>query len=307
MKVWMALPFVLRPSSQFVTHQLRYNRLLYPHKFSYSSPRELQMMEMQSENEIEIPLYQVEGLFSVVKPINWTSQDVVYYIRKVFERDAQARGVSKLRKKRNRPLIKVGHGGTLDPLATGVLVIGVGIGTKKLQNYLQGSKKYVAQAKFGIQTTTLDLDGEIEKTASYNHIDTKSLQDSLRLFRGSIQQVPPMYSALKKDGKKLYELAREGKTIQIEPRQVEIYNLTLSSSEENNLPYFNIEVECGGGTYIRSLIRDIAIKLDSVATMTSLTRTKQGPFLLQNSLKKENWHISNFVSAIQHTAILNSN
>ena len=313
-------------------------------------------------------LYLEEGLFAVDKPLGWTSQDVVGKIRYVLETDARdVRHVHDGRTKKRRPWMKVGHGGTLDPLATGVLVVGVGAGTKQLQQYLTGSKKYIAEVTLGYQTTTLDSDpsGTVVAQQSYNHVTSyDQIQTVLQTkFTGTIQQIPPafryvtqrtvqqqtnkenflvlfftsimlvlgflaflfpsfllylyffIYSALKRDGKKLYELARQGQTaddLKIEPREVTIYNLelvvpplsssssVLSSFSKNNndddagdgdgndattekkkLPIekFSIRVECGGGTYIRSLVRDIGLELGTVATMTKLERTKQGSFL----------------------------
>jgi tRNA pseudouridine55 synthase len=251
-------------------------------------------------------LYLEEGLFAVNKPLGWTSQDVVGKIRNVLEQDAKSRNVIDLRKKKRKPWMKVGHGGTLDPLATGTLVIGVGKGTKLLQKYLIGPKGYKAEITLGYQTTTLDseLTGSIMLRKSYDHVTSyKQINEVLQgKFLGKIQQIPPIFSALKRDGKKLYQLAREdGLTaddIQIESREVIIYKLELSDSElllddlesKNNnenknklsqqqpIEKFSINVECGGGTYIRSLVRDIGIELGTCATMTKLERTKQGHF-----------------------------
>lgn len=256
-----------------------------------------------------VPLYLEEGLFAVYKPMGWTSQDVVGKLRFLLESDAKSRKAPDKRTKRRRPWMKVGHGGTLDPLATGVLVCGVGSGTKNLQKYLVGSKAYRAEVTFGYQTTTLDADpkGEIVQEKSFDHVTSlKAIDEVLQSqFTGTIQQIPPIFSALKRDGKKLYELGRQGQTaedIKIEPREVTIYNLKLvgydkndnddkSGENENNeeeapepIQTFLIDVECGGGTYIRSLVRDIGIALGTVATMTKLERTKQGQFLLEHSL-----------------------
>ena len=265
----------------------------------------------------EPPLYLQEGLFAVNKPLGWTSQQVVGRIRKVLEDDAKQRGVPDRRKKKRKPWMKVGHGGTLDPQATGVLVVGVGKGTKELQKYLTGSKGYRAGVELGFQTTTLDMDtnGEICERKPFDHVTSKSIEDILPKFRGSIMQTPPIFSALKKDGKKLYELGRKGQTaedIEIEARQIQIYNLELllqeriESGDDNDTdnnnnkkkeealifpPKFGLDVECGGGTYIRALVRDIGIALGTVATMISLERTKQGLFLPEHCLKEkeEDW------------------
>lgn len=244
------------------------------------------------DDENSIPLYHAEGLFAVHKPLNWTSQDMVGYIRGILERDARNRGatVTPMRSRRNKSRkVKVGHGGTLDPLANGVLVIGVGKGTKQLNDYLSGSKAYRATGKLGVETSTLDMDetGTVVKEKPWEHITQKAIEEVLPEFRGTISQIPPLYSAKRVNGKKLYEVARSGEadeSLVIEAKQVEIYNLTLESVE---LPHFTIDMECGGGTFVRSLIRDVAYKLDSCATTTFLQRTKQGPFVLKDCLQKE--------------------
>ena len=253
------------------------------------------------------PLYLAEGIFSVEKPKDWTSNDVVSYIRGILEREAKSRGLKvsrpgKRRRGKNSNTIKVGHGGTLDPLATGVLVIGVGSGTKNLQNYLKGGKRYVANARFGEETDTLDTEGKIIKTVSTENITVESIQDILPQFRGDIMQVPPVFSALKKDGKKLYEEARKGKTAEdlgIEARPVVINELELIENPEERLPCFSIDVNCGGGTYIRSLIRDIAHALDSCAVMTGLKRTQQGQYSLDDALQKDDWSAESIYKAIR--------
>lgn len=251
----------------------------------------------------DVPLLLAEGLLAVNKPINWTSNDVVSYIRILLEKDTRQRGgtVAKLKSKGKRKL-RVGHGGTLDPLATGVLVIGVGEGTKKLQEYLVGSKGYKARGEFGFETTSLDMEGNVTKTAPYDHITIGAIESILPTFVGNIQQIPPVFSALKQGGKRMYKEARKGRTaedMEIQPREVKIYSLTLLNSDEKSLPSFDIAMECGGGTYVRSLIRDIAYQLDSVATTTVLTRTKQGPFTLDDALEKPDWTPENIYSAIE--------
>jgi tRNA pseudouridine55 synthase len=265
-----------------------------------------QQQQQQQEQEQNVPLYQSEGLLSVIKPLDWTSSDVVSFLRKMLERDARDRGARPVhnvgsRNKRSKAgKLKVGHGGTLDPLATGVLVIGVGKGTKELQSYLSGSKRYVAHGEFGFETTTLDMDptATITQRAAFEDITEEDLVKVLPSFTGTIQQVPPIFSAIRKDGKRLYEQAREGASaedIHIEPREVVVHSLQLLHKDG---PKFSLDIECGGGTYVRSMIRDIAYELKSVATMTALERTKQGQFTLQDSLIKEDWTPENIYKAI---------
>ncbi|GAX21360.1 tRNA pseudouridine55 synthase [Fistulifera solaris] len=248
-----------------------------------------------SDDDVPL-LYRAEGLFAVHKPLNWTSSNVVSYIRGILERDARTRG-AKL--PRRRPRIKIGHGGTLDPLATGVLVLGVGKGTKQLESYLSGSKAYRAGAALGFETNTLDMEGNITRRATFDHIQPIDLERVRPHFVGTIEQIPPLFSAIKQNGQRLYQKARKGQTdddVVIASRLVTIHELQFGNVD---LPQFDIQVECGGGTYIRSLIRDIAYQLDTVATTTYLQRTKQGPFTLEDCLEKEDWNADNIYAAIE--------
>jgi tRNA pseudouridine55 synthase len=224
------------------------------------------------------------GLLPIYKPTNWTSSDVVAYVRKTLEFEARDRLGTK-----KRPKIKVGHGGTLDPLAEGVLVLGVGKGTKMMTDYLKGAKSYEAKAEMGYETTTLDLDGNIVKRSDPAGITLENIKSVSDNYVGEILQVPPIYSALRKNGKRLYELAREGATeedldaLGIPARPVVVNSLEVKPSDQG-LPFFNLSVSCGGGTYIRSLIRDIGTSLGTHATMTHLVRTQQGPFIIDDCL-----------------------
>jgi tRNA pseudouridine55 synthase len=286
------------------------------------------------------PLHLVEGILAVDKPIDWTSQDVVSYIRRIIERDARDRGANpaKMGRKNKSQQIKVGHGGTLDPLATGVLVVGVGRGTKELSKYLHGSKAYRATGRFGIETTTLDLDpkANITQTKPWDHVSFDKIDETLPKFVGKIQQIPPVFSAKRQGGKKAYEIAREEgvDSVKMEAREVEIYRLKLLRAEpqqqqgvggesstgqvddapsastksskptldpiSSELPDFTIEMECGGGTFVRSLIRDVAYELDTVATTALLQRTKQGPFVLDDCLPKDDWTAENIYEQIRN-------
>jgi len=161
-------------------------------------------------------------------------------------------------------------------------------------SYLIGSKAYRARGEFGYETTTLDLDpkGNITRTGPVDHLTMDALKEILPQFTGTIMQVPPIFSAIKKEGKRLYKLGQKGVSaddIVIEPREVEILDLHIIESEDVKLPHFEISMECGGGTYVRSLIRDIGYKLDTVATTTVLERTKQARFTLEDCIKQEDW------------------
>jgi len=256
-------------------------------------------------------LYRSEGLFAVYKPVEWTSQDVVSYLRKMLERDARSRGLEVVRVGKRRGnkklMVRVGHGGTLDPLACGILVVGVGEGTKQLQSYLDGTKAYRASAKLGFETKTLDMEGESIRNAPFSSVTTESIEAVLPSFTGKILQVPPIFSALKKDGKRLYDQARKGvitDDLNIQPREVEVHSLQFlkTNHEGEGLPSFGLEISCGKGTYIRSLVRDIGRAVDSLATMTWLERTQQGPFTVKDVLHREDWSPDNIYAAIDKTS-----
>jgi tRNA pseudouridine55 synthase len=157
-----------------------------------------------------------------------------------------------------------------------------------LQSYLQGNKAYTARGELGYETDTLDLDGVVTKRAPFSHVTAADLESILPRFTGSIYQVPPMYSAIKQGGKKLYQIAREGKTVPLlEARRVDIHS--LSCTDASRLPHFDIFLECGGGTYVRSLIRDMGAAVGSAATTVSLRRVQQGPFLERHALSQDQW------------------
>lgn len=238
------------------------------------------------------------GLLAVHKPQSRSSADIVSKIRYII-----TTGLSeKTKLPRKKCKVKVGHGGTLDPMAEGVLILGIGEGTKLLQDYLSGSKNYNAIGQLGIETDTLDNTGNITEVVDWSHINRQMLNDSLEQFRGDIMQTPPMYSALRKDGKRLYELAREGKIIELEPRPVSVYSLELLEKNENgidiHLPHFGLAISCSGGFYVRSVISDIAKSVQTRAHMTALLRTKQGPFDLNDCLHEEDWSYDKINEAI---------
>jgi tRNA pseudouridine55 synthase len=148
----------------------------------------------------------------------------------------------------------------------------------------------------------MDVNGNVTKTAPYDHITLQSLKDILPSFTGTISQIPPIFSAIRKGGKQMYKEARKGKTaedLKLEPRQVEVYSLELITSDEKQLPSFDLDIECGGGTYVRSIIRDIGYKLDTVATMTFLKRTQQGPFTSEDTIQKDDWTPDKIYEAIE--------
>ncbi len=177
---------------------------------------------------------------------------------------------------------KIGHTGTLDPLAAGVLPLCVGKATRIIQFLPEGSKTYICEMKLGISTNTLDLEGKIvARDSSWIELKSEFIIEIFNKFQGKIEQIPPMFSAVNYNGKRLYQLAREGKEIERESRDVIINDLKILNI---NLPVIRFMVTCSRGTYIRSLVRDLGKSLNTEAVMTFLLRTESGPFKLKNSL-----------------------
>jgi len=175
---------------------------------------------------------------------------------------------------------RVGHAGTLDPLATGVLVVCLGQATRVAEYLMASDKVYRAQIRLGVSTDTHDAEGEVTATAEVN-LGEEEAREALASFTGAIQQVPPMYSALKREGTPLYKLARQGITVGREPRSVEIHNIQLL---DWNPPLLTMRVECSPGTYIRALARDLGQKLGCGAHLQSLTRLASGHFTLEEAV-----------------------
>lgn len=199
----------------------------------------------------------------VDKEQHWTSFDVV----------AKLRGI--LRTK------KIGHAGTLDPLATGLLIICLGKATKSIDHFQGLHKVYDAVVKLGATTKTDDAEAEEEQQCSYTHVTDAAIEQTLGKFIGDIEQIPPMYSAIKKNGVPLYKLARKGQEIERQPRNVHISNIALSAVQ---LPYVHLTVHCSKGTYIRSLARDIGTSLGCGGYLAGLRRTAIGSFSVDDAL-----------------------
>lgn len=204
------------------------------------------------------------GFLNVYKPKGITSHDVV----------AKLRRATKIR--------QIGHSGTLDPFAEGVLPVCIGKATRLIE-YLNDDKEYLATVQFGASTDTFDIEGEFT-SKSTQRINKEDLEKELENFRGEILQTPPIYSALKVNGKKLYEYAREGKSIEIKPRQVTVYKLELKSFNEAEQTA-ELLIACSKGTYIRSIANDLGQNLGCGGYLTKLLRTKAGAFLVENSVK----------------------
>ncbi|MBB4119404.1 tRNA pseudouridine55 synthase [Mesonia hippocampi] len=206
------------------------------------------------------------------KPLHWTSFQLVNKVRWLIRKTY---GIKK---------IKVGHAGTLDPLATGLLIICTGKYTKKIPE-LQGQiKTYTGTFTMGATTPSYDLETEIDQHYPTAHLHADLLHEATQNFIGEISQYPPVFSALKKDGKRLYEYARKGQDVEIEARKVEISDFTLSKIQ---LPEISFEVTCSKGTYIRSLAHDFGKATKSGAHLSALRRTKIGDFLVSNALTLE--------------------
>jgi len=208
------------------------------------------------------------------KPLEWTSFQVVnklrWHIRQKF-------GIKK---------IKVGHAGTLDPLATGLLIICTGKFTKQINEYQGQVKEYTGEITLGATTPSYDLETEVNATFPIAHISEELIHTTVKQFIGEIDQVPPIFSALKKDGKRLYELAREGKTTEINSRKITIQEFEITKIE---LPKINFRVVCSKGTYIRSLAYDFGKSLNSGGYLSKLRRTKIGDFKVDGTLDPLNY------------------
>ena len=208
----------------------------------------------------------LNGILIIDKPANFTSRDVVNKVSSLLNTK------------------KIGHTGTLDPIATGVLVLTIGKCTK-LSNLLTSSyKEYIASFKLGFETDTLDITGTITKKSQKN-VTQKEIEEKIHAYKGKYNQTVPKYSAVKINGKKLYEYARENIDVELPSRIVDIQNIEILSIEKDEI---TIKTTVSKGTYIRSLIRDIGTSLETYATMTSLKRIKQGKFSIEDSYTIEN-------------------
>ena len=214
-----------------------------------------------------------EGLVILVnKPLNWTSFDIVKYIRKTIELNL------KLKK------IKVGHAGTLDPLATGLLIVCIGNETKNIYKYQELSKTYSGTFKLGETTPSFDRETEVNQKFNVDHLSFELLKNVSQNFIGKSLQKPPIFSALKKNGKRLYEYARVNKNIKIDSREIYINKFDLSNY---NHPYVDFVIECSKGTYIRSIANDFGKKLKSGSFLYSLNRDSIGHFNLLDAYSIE--------------------
>lgn len=230
------------------------------------------------------------GFIALNKPSEITSHDCVVRVRKILK------------------LRKVGHGGTLDPLATGVLPIAVGKATRLLQ-FLPRNKAYRALIRLGVQTTTDDLQGEVVKSQSSSMLTLKRVEPLLDQFIGHIQQIPPIYSAIQRDGKRFYDLARQGKKVDIPVRTVYIEQINLVGWYAGEFPELEVDIVCGPGTYIRAIARDLGAMLNLGGTLARLTRIESCGMKLSESvtlgqlkteIKQGNFRLISSDAALQH-------
>lgn len=208
------------------------------------------------------------------KPLRWTSFAVVNKIRYHISRKLEVKK------------IKVGHAGTLDPLATGVMIICTGKATKRIEEFQYHTKEYIATLQLGATTPSYDLEKEIDATYPTEHITREMVEEVLQQFKGTIEQIPPAFSACKVDGKRAYDLARKGDEVELKPKTLVIDEIELL---ECNLPEIKIRVVCSKGTYIRALARDIGEALQSGAHLTGLIRTRVGEVRLEDCMQVEDF------------------
>lgn len=231
------------------------------------------------------------GFLNINKPLGLTSHDVVARVR------------------RGLKIKKVGHAGTLDPLATGVLVLCLGAATRLSEYVMHTTKQYRAQIHLGVETTTYDAEGEITAQHDTSHLTRGDVERALAQFVGQIEQFPPMYSAIKQGGRKLYELARAGEVVERQPRSVEIMALDILDWSP---PQVTVDVTCSAGTYIRSLAHDLGEVLGVGAHLSGLVRTASGSFNLEDSadldvlLDSPNWaeHLVPPAAALKHLPVI---
>jgi tRNA pseudouridine55 synthase len=219
-----------------------------------------------SNQQPAMNIFEEGQLLLINKPLRWTSFDAVNKIRNIIH------------------VKKVGHAGTLDPLATGLLIICTGKFTKKINEYMSQEKEYTGTFTLGATTPTYDLESEPENFLLFEHLSVDDIKSSTKNFTGEIMQIPPAHSAIKVEGKRVYELARQGKEVKLEPRKINIKEFEISKIE---LPLVFFKVVCSTGTYIRSLANDLGAALGCGGYLSSLCRTRIGNFLLQDAMTPE--------------------
>jgi tRNA pseudouridine55 synthase len=218
------------------------------------------------KNNLE--LYPNGIIVLIDKPYKWTSADAVRKVKFLSQRFF------------HKKWVKIGHAGTLDPLATGLLILCIGNATKKAELLQCGDKEYIAEIEFGATTPSFDLEKEIDNRYPFEHITQESLNAALNKFIGEQEQIPPKFSAKMIGGVRAYEMARAGEEVEMRPSKIRI---DLIEVLEYRLPSITVKINCGKGTYIRSFARDLGAELSSGAHLTNLIRTKSGNFTLENA------------------------
>lgn len=229
------------------------------HKIIHEAQFELPEMDINPEGDVLL----------VDKPYRCTSFDVVGKVRQFIRRKYQQK-------------VKVGHAGTLDPLASGLLIICVGKFTKQIDNYQAQEKEYTGTLRLGATTPSFDMEKPIDAVYPFEHINDAMIEEVRQKFTGEIEQVPPQFSAVRLGGRRAYELAREGEVAEIKARRVSIPTFDITRCE---MPDIDFRIVCSKGTYIRSLARDFGVELDSGAYLTALRRTRIGDFSVENAIK----------------------
>jgi tRNA pseudouridine55 synthase len=227
---------------------------------------------MDPNQKLESNPYSPGNILLVDKPLGWTSFQVVNKLRWVIKQQYKLKN------------IKVGHAGTLDPLASGLLIICTGKETKNIDSYQAQHKEYTGTITLGGTTPSYDLETEIDATFPTDHLTESLLQETTTQFTGDILQKPPIYSAIKKDGKRLYELARAGQTTEIKERAVHVSEFVLTNIA---LPDVDFRIACSKGTYIRSMAHDYGAALENGAHLSALRRTKIGDYHVDNALSMD--------------------
>lgn len=235
-------------------------------------------MILFSENSL--PDFKEGRLILIDKPLHWTSFDLVNKVRYLLQRVLKLEG------------LKVGHAGTLDPLATGLVMILTGKGTKQIEQFQLYNKEYEALVEFGKTTPSFDLETEFDGQYPTEHITSSLVEEALRSFEGESEQIPPVHSAKMINGKRAYSYARKGKEVEMKAQKIRIEHIELLEFKEN---VARIRVVCSKGTYIRSLSRDIGLAARSGAYMKGLIRTAVGPYTLQQA-----WTVEDFEKKIRN-------
>ena len=227
----------------------------------------------------------IEGeILLLDKPLTWTSFDLVKKVRNLIQKNF------------NLKKFKVGHAGTLDPLATGLMVICTGKNTKKIAGLQNDHKVYEAQIKLGVSTPSYDLETEVDKEMSTEGISIEEVKVAAKSFLGPQQQVPPIFSAKKIDGERAYKKARRGEQVEMKSSSIEIFEFDISSYENDIV---HCRIHCSKGTYIRSLAHDLGAKLNNLGTLVGLIRTHSGSFVLEDALSIEGLEVLIKASADQ--------